>query len=197
MKLRSKIGAVTLVATMAVFAIGLIGCEEISNAATFDVPITITVRPASDNPTIPNVDTSCTDMSTNQDFMDNKDKIDGGTVKEAFFQITSFIDPVFTSGTSATQIFSTCAFTLTFDPVYMDTRVYNLGTFTNVPLGDLLAGRMAVPVSADFEAAINLIPRRPKFCFQAVYGALNSGPASASRIEGKLDVTVNFKAKAL
>ncbi|MCX6139893.1 MAG: hypothetical protein NTX15_03540 [Candidatus Kapabacteria bacterium] len=182
---------------IAVSSIGFSGCEEISKAATFSVPITISVSPKSDNPTIPKTDQSCTDMSTNKDFMDNKDKISGGKVKEAFFQITTLTNPVFTSGTAADQTFSTCSFTLTFDPVYGDARVYNLGTFTNVKLSDLLAGRMAVPVNTDFEDAIKLIPRRPKFCFNAVYGSFNTGPASASFIQGKLDVTIDFSVSAL
>ena len=193
----TRFGAFAFVLAIAVASIGFSGCEELANATTFTVPITLTVSPESNNPTIPKTDQSCTDMSTNTSFMDNKDKISGGTVKEAFFQIIDLKDPVFTSGTIADQSFTTCSFTLTFDPSYVDVKVYNLGTFTNVKLSDLLAGRMAVPVSTDFEEAIKLIPRRPKFCFNAVYGTLNTGPATASHIQGKLDVTINFEAKAL
>ncbi|MBK6292206.1 MAG: hypothetical protein IPP80_06930 [Ignavibacteria bacterium] len=193
----TRFGTFAFVLAMAVASIGFSGCEELANATTFTVPITITVRPESNNPSIPKTDQACKDMSTETSFMDNKDKISGGKVKEAFFQIIDLTDPVFASGTINDQIFTSCSFTLTFDASYGDVKVYNLGTFTNVKLSDLIAGKMAVPVSADFEEAIKLIPRRPKFCFNAVYGSFNTGPASAAHIQGKLDVTIDFEASAL
>lgn len=197
MTVRTKFIMAGIAAVALLSSLAITGCEELAQAATIRVPITLSVSPASDNPAIPTTNTSCYDMTTEKDFMDNKDKIEGGSVKEAFFRVTSLDNPTFTSGLLASQVFTTCAFTLTFDAAYGDTRVYNLGTFTNVNLGDLMASRISIPVNADFVDAIKLIPRRPLFCFHAVYGPLQSGPASAVRLEGKLDVTIDFEVNPL
>ncbi len=175
----------------------LSGCEEIAQAATLKIPITISLEPESTSPSIPKTDQSCKDLSSEKDLIDNRDKISGGTVKEAYFQITDLMNPRFASGGTDDQVFTRCSFTLVFDEQYGDTKTYQLGTFVNVRLADLMNGRMAIPVSSDFNEAIKLIPRRPKFCINAVYGSFNTGPATASFIKGKIDVVIDFEASAI
>jgi hypothetical protein len=146
---------------------------------------------------LPTSQVDCKDLSADSDFNDNKDRIKSGNVKEAFFQIERLDGPVFSSGNIIDQAFTNCSFSLIFDPAYGDPKEYNLGTFTNVSLSALMADRMSIPLSPDIVTAINLIPSRPKFCFKASYGPLNTGPATASYIGGKLDVVIDFQASAL
>ncbi|NQW30029.1 MAG: hypothetical protein HQ472_05900 [Ignavibacteria bacterium] len=178
-------------------SLSFLGCDAINAAATFKIPITVTVRPTGVNPTLPTTNISCEDLSTNTDFSDNKDKIKSGNVKEAFFQIERLDDPIFTSGVIADQVFTVCTFVMVFDPIYGDMKEYQLGTFTNISMQDLITSRMPITLNSDIVAAIGLIPSRPKFCFKATYGPLVSGPASASFIGGKLDVVLDFTASAL
>lgn len=182
---------------IAISSMSFIGCDAINAAATLKIPITVTVRPTGTDVNLPTTSVDCKDLGADSDFNDNKDRIKSGNVKEAFFQIERLDGPVFASGTIADQAFTTCTFALVFDPSYGDPKEYHLGTFTNVSLAALMADKMSIPLDTDIVTAINLIPSRPKFCFKATYGALNTGPATATFIGSRLEVVLDFQASAL
>ncbi len=177
------------------------GCEAITNAAKLKIPITVTVYPKTDNPSVPFVDEDCADLSTNSDFIENKDSFEGATVKEMYILINQLTDPVFTSGALTDQAFTNVRVSLVFDPIYGDPKVYELGLLTNVNLASILGpaggSPMFVPKGPDADAAVALILDRPKFCVRVDYGVMNTGPATATFIEGKVDITINFEASAI
>jgi len=190
-----RIGSIVTIASVAIMGLVTTACEEISNAATIKVPITVTVHPESINPSIPQTDVDCYDLSTNKDYNDNKDQIEGGELKSAAFQIIQLDNPTFDVNTA---VFSSVSFTLMFDPAYEDPKVYQLGNFTNISLASLLAGKVNVPLNDDVKEAINLIAKgRAKWCINAVYGPFVHGPGSADYLKGELDMTIDFTAKAL
>lgn len=177
------------------------GCEAITNAAKFKVPITVTIHPKSDNPVVPFVDEDCTDLSTNKDFIDNKDKFEEATVKEIKVLISQLVDPEFTSGSIADQYFSHIKVYLTFDPIYNDPTVYEIGVLQNISLASILGPiggtPMIVPKSSGADAAVSLILHRPKFCVSVDYGAMNTGPARAKFIQADADLTISFEGSAI
>lgn len=179
------------------FAVGITsflttGCEEITNAATVKVPLTVDLYPTSINPTIPQTDVDCVDLSENKDYNDNKDKIKDGDLKSASFQIQELNGAQFDPQTA---VFSTVTFTLKFDEVYGDTKVYQLGTFNNVAVKTLLEAPMNIPVTNDAKAAIELIARgRAKFCTECNYGPFTSGPGGADFLKGHLQLKIDFTA---
>jgi hypothetical protein len=197
MNLSSRLLSLAVVTLLAVASVGISSCDAITQAATIGVPITIDLYPASINPSIPTEDIDCADMTTIKDYQDNKDKIKRGELKTATFQILELNGPTFETSAA---VFSSVSFTLEFDATYGDTKVYNLGTFTNVPLADLLAGPMTVTLSADAQSAIDkIVAGREKFCVKAVYGPFNApiGAASADYLRGKISLTIDFKAEVL
>lgn len=179
------------------FAVGIsgfltTGCEEITNAATVKVPLTVDLYPESTNPSIPQTDVDCVDLTSNDDYNDNKDKIKDGDLKSASFQIDQLTGETFDRNTA---VFSTVTFTLKFDEVYGDSKVYQLGTFNNVAMKTLLDGPMNIPVTADAKTAIELIARgRAMFCTECQYGPFTSGPGSATYLKGHLQLNIDFTA---
>jgi len=201
-----------MVKTRMLHAIGVLGialtavlfissCDAITNAAKLKIPITVTIYPKGDNPVIPMTDEDCADLSTNKDFIDNKDQFEGATVKDLSVLITDLTNPVFASGTVNDQVFSHVKITLVFDPAYGDPNVYEIGTLTNVSLASVLgpAGGtpLMIPKSTGADAAVALILQRPKFCVSVDYGPMNTGAASATFIQAKVDLTINFEASAI
>lgn len=177
------LGASTLVTT---------GCEEITDAATINVPMTVDLYPTSINPNVPEVDADCVDLSEDSDYNDNKDKIKGGELKSVTFQITQLDQPQFDPQTA---VFSTVTFSLKFDESYADPKVYNLGTFNNVAVKDVMNAPMNIPVTNDAKQAIDLIARgRAKFCTECSYGPFTSGPGNAAYLKGHLQLKIDFKA---
>lgn len=168
------------------------GCEEITDAATINVPMTVDLYPTSINPNVPEVDADCVDLSEDSDYNDNKDKIKGGELKSVTFQITQLDQPQFDPQTA---VFSTVTFTLKFDEQYNDSKVYNLGTFNNVAVKDVMNAPMNIPVTNDAKQAIDLIARgRAKFCTECSYGPFTSGPGGAAYLKGHLQLKIDFKA---
>jgi hypothetical protein len=191
---------VTVSATVALAAGTILttGCDKLTEALDIKVPTTITLEPESYNATLPKTEISCEDLSDNSDLMKYKDNISGGSVSSATLGIESLQNAVFTSGTTADQVFTNVSCTMTFDPSYGDTKVYTVGTLSDVKLSDMLNGnKVSIPVSPDFNNVVKLIPQRPKFCFNLSYGNLKSGPATASYIKGKLEIKINFDASPL
>jgi hypothetical protein len=177
------------------------GCEAITNAAKLKIPIPVAFTLKADNPSIPFNSEDCTDLSTNTDYNNNKDSFEGATVKDITILVTDLTDPIFTSGTIADQQFTNVRVTMVFDPSYGDTKVYELGTLSNVSLaaihGPTGGTAMNVPKGSDADVAAALILNRPKFCVRVDDGALNTGPASAKHIEAKVELTINFEASAI
>lgn len=200
MRQRLRLLALPLAIAM-VCAMFIGGCEAITNAAKLKIPITVSIHPKSDNPVIPFVDEDCADLSTNKDYLDNKDQFEGATVKELKVLIDQLVNPVFTSGTLADQKFTYVRVYLVFDPIYNDPQVYEIGGLTDVSLAGMYgpAGGTAlvIPKSSGADEAVKLILQRPKFCVRVDYGAMNTGPASATHIEGTVDLTLNFEASAI
>ncbi|GMV53669.1 MAG: hypothetical protein D8M52_09340 [Chlorobi bacterium] len=174
------------------------GCDLLADATTINVPITVTINPASDKPSLPNVSEDCVDLSTNQDYIDNKDKFKGATIKSIAGIITNLNNPVFTAGTLAEQKLSFIKVHLVFDPIYQDNKVYEIASVSNVALRDVLASEGAAPmniaVTPDANSAARLILERPKFCFRISYGTMNTGPVTADFIKSKFDIIINFEA---
>lgn len=177
------------------------GCDAITNAAKIKIPIEVKVYPKSDNPNIPMVDADCADLSTNKDYIDNKDQFEGATVKDVSAIITDLVDPVFASGTANDQVFTNITVHLTFDPSYGDPTVYEIANLTNVSLPGVLAPMggtpLMLPKSPGADAAIAKILQRPKFCVSVNYGPMNTGPATAKFIQATIVLTVNFEASAI
>ena len=197
MNVMSRFGAIVTIVALAIVSIGISSCEAITEAATVGVPITIELFPESINPTIPTEDVDCADMASFKDYQDNKDMIKSGEPKDAYFEIEELQNPTFNT---AVAVFSFVRFQLEFDASYGDSKVYDLGTFTNVSLQSLLDGPVQVPITDDSRQAINkIVDGQEKFCVKAVYGAFNApiGAASASYLKGKLSLTIDFKAEVL
>lgn len=198
MKSIERIATVVAMFALVVGSFLTSGCDQLTEALDIKVPTTITLEPESVNATLPKTEVSCEDLSDNSDLMKYKDNIKGGSVTSATFAIQTLTNPVFTSGAIADQVFNNVSCTMTFDPSYGDTKVYTVGTLNNVKLSDMLDGnKITIPVSSDFNNVVKLIPQRPKFCFALSYGTLNTGPATAAYIKGKLEIKLNFEANPL
>lgn len=192
MKRWMTISTIAAVALMATSVLMTTGCEEITDAATINVPMTVDLYPTSINPNVPEVDNDCVDLSEDSDYNDNKDKIKGGELKSITFQITELTQPQFDPQTA---VFSTVTFSLKFDESYGDNKVYNLGTFNNVAVKDVMNAPMNIPVTNDAKQAIDLIARgRAKFCTECSYGPFTSGPGGAAFLKGHLQLKIDFKA---
>lgn len=197
-------GLLTLSVGMAL-ALMLDGCDALTKASQIDVPIEVSVPINGTGNVIPKTTTDCQDLSTNKDFMDNKDKIASGTVSQAYLFLNGPVNPVYSdpSVTTSNAIFSKVSFYLTFPAEYNDPKQYKLGEFTNVKLTDLMApgttGKgYSIPVSSDVNEAINLLRQRPKFCTVSAYGTLQNGAtAKADLLTGTLKFTLAFKVNVL
>lgn len=181
------------------------GCDAIENATQIDVPITVTFDFDGTGNVAPTVNTDCTDLSTNKDFNDNKDKITGGSVKEAYIRLTNvsslaFSNPAVNAGNAT---FTNVRFDLKFDEMYNDNTLYNLGSFSNVKLSELIAtgdGKgYKIPVNnADIDRTVKLLKLRPKFCIISTYGPFqNNTTGTSTFIQGQLEVTFKFEVDAL
>lgn len=190
-----RLMTISTIAAFVLFGVSTLvttGCEEITNAATVKVPLTVDLYPTSTNPTIPQTDVDCIDLTENSDYNDNKDKIKGGELKSASFELEELYGAQFDP---QTVVFSTVTFTLKFHEDYGDSKVYQLGTFTNVAMKSLFDAPMNIPVTSDAKAAIDLIARgRAKFCTECQYGPFTTGAGSASYLKGHLQLKIDFKA---
>lgn len=186
--------------------VGLFGCEEISNLALIDVPITSNINFSSTGNVAPSTSNDCVDLSDNKDFNDNKSRIKSAEVQEAWVRIANLSSPQFSSpGTTLDNaVLSSARYVLTFDPEYGDTKEYLLGTATNVPLKDLvtsaenLKGYKITIDNAAISPAANLISRRPKFCIRSEYGPLvGGGTVTSPAMNGTFALTFKFKVDPL
>ena len=176
-------------------SISIAGCEALTEAASFNVPIDIELYPESISPAIPTVDVDCTDLAELKDYQDNKDAITGGELTGITFQIIELTAPDFTPSGSD---FTTVSFTLTFDPEYGDTKVYDLGTFSDINVGGLMTSAMTIPVTDDAREALDkILGGQEKFCCTASYGPLSTGAGSADYLMGELILSIDFTASAL
>ncbi len=177
------------------------GCDALTKAATVKVPITVTVYPKGNNVTIPLVQQDCADLSTNKDYLDNKDRFKDARINKLEGLISQLVNPSFASGSLNDQVFTFVKVFLVFDPIYMDSKVYEIGTISNLSLASVYGPGGGTPIeitkTADADKAAKLILERPRFCFQVQYGPLNTGPATADFIEAKVDITIDFEASAL
>ena len=126
-----RVGSVFVVLAAIVVGLSTTACEEVTKAASIKVPITISVNPESINPTIPQTDIDCYDLTENKDYNDNADKITEGELKSAAFQIIQLDNPSFATSSA---VFSTISFELKFHEDYEDPKMYQLGTFNNIAL---------------------------------------------------------------
>lgn len=172
-------------------------CDSIIDASSINVPIEVNISGDAVNPSIPSSDDACTDLTTQSAFNDNVARIRGGRVSDLTLRITDLTNPVFTSGTLSTQVFSRVTLTLRFDQQYGDARVYTLGEFTNVSLADLMSQPRSLVLHGDANDAIGKMTSQPKFCVTVSYGSLASGPASADYIRAALAMTLTFEARTL
>ena len=186
-----------IIASMIVLAmsISIAGCEALTEAASINVPIDIELYPESISPALPTLDMDCTDLAEIKDYQDNKDLISGGELTGITFQILELTAPDFPPSSSS---FTTVTFTLNFDPDYGDSKTYELGTFSDVNIGDLMTSPMTIPVTDDARAALEkILEGQEKFCCTASYGPLNSGAGSADYLMGELILSIDFTASAL
>jgi hypothetical protein len=192
--------------TAAVVGMAVInGCDALENATQIDVPITVTMDFTGTGNVAPKTVTDCTDLSTNKDFNDNKSKITGGSVKEAYIRLTNlsgleFSNPAVNAGNA---MFTNVRFDLKFDAVYNDPTVYNLGSFSNVKLSDLVATGPGtgykIPINnAEIDRAVKLLKVRPKFCIVSTYGSFqNATTGTAPLVQGQMEITFKFEVDAL
>lgn len=177
------------------------GCDAITKATQIGVPVEITIPIAGTGNFVPKTSTDCQDLSTNKDVMDNKDKIAGGSVSEAWILLNTVQNPVFSNPsvnmTNATL--SKVTFYMTFPPEFGDTKQYKLGEFSNVKLTDLMVpgtnGKgYAIPVSSEVNEAIGLIKDRLRFCTVSTYGTFQDGTtATSTNVAGQVKFTIKFK----
>jgi hypothetical protein len=174
-----------------VFVSSFSACEQIADATSVDVPINVNLAFNASPATFPSVDNECVDLTSNKDFNDNKDKIDGGELSSIAFQITELSGADFNPETA---IISNVRFVLRFDPSYGDNTEYEVGTFSNIKIKDLLSQSYNVNVTPIINTVIGEIPDRPKFCVYATYGALNGAPISnAASLRCSLSLQFRFK----
>lgn len=187
-------------------AISLLSCDEISKASQIGVPITVSFPIDAEGAVSPKEDLSCTDLSENKDFNDNKDKVVGGSVKQAYVRLENLANPQFSDPgmTLDNAVLQSVRYVLVFDERYGDKREYEIASASNVPVRQLLTTTPTekgylLPVSGGaINDAVKLIARRPKFCVRSIYGPLvGGGTISADRITGALDVTFEFKVETL
>lgn len=181
-------------------------CDEISKASQIGVPITVSFAIDAEGAISPTEDVSCTDLSENKDFNDNKDKVVGGSVKQAYVRLGMVSNPRFSdpSITLDNAVLQSVRYVLVFDERYGDKREYEIASASNVPLRQLMTtsptekGYLLPASSGTINDAVKLIARRPKFCVRSIYGPLvGGGTVAADRIEGSLDVTFEFKVETL
>ena len=183
-------------ALLALFVGGFaVSCDALNEATEIDVPIDITFWPESESLTIPHDQVDCVNMAEIKDYADNKDAIESAELLSATFMIDDLRFPSFDP---ATAVMTTLNFTLVFDEEYGDTKVYNIGTFTDIPFADVMGVEKDIPLNADANAAIQkILAGQEKFCVTASYGPLDSGAADAGYLLSKIVLTVKFKASVI
>ena len=186
-----------VLAGAALMSMLIASCDSIIDVSSIDVPIEVNISGDAVNPSIPSSDDACTDLTTKSAFNDNVARIRSGRVSDLTLRITDLTNPVFTSGTLSTQVFSRVTLTLRFDQQYGDARVYTLGEFTDVSLADLMSQPRSLVLHSDANEAIGKMTSQPKFCVTVSYGSLASGPASADYIRAALAMTLTFEARTL
>lgn len=205
MKRRIHMFGILIISIGASLSLILNGCDAITKAAQIDVPVEITIPITGTGNFVPKTSSDCQDLSTNKDVMDNKDKIDGGTVSEAWILLSTVQDPVFSNPAvnMTNAMFSNVTFYLTFPADFGDTKQYKLGEFSNVKLSDLMMpgtkGKgYSVPVSSEVNAAISLIKTRLRFCTVSAYGTFQDGTtATAANVVGQIKFTIKFKVNTI
>jgi hypothetical protein len=205
MKRRVHLFGILAICIGASLSMMLNGCDALTKATQIDVPVEITVPIAGTGNFVPKTSSDCQDLSTNKDVMDNKDKIDGGSVSEAWILLSTVQNPVFSNPsvnmTNAT--FSKVSFYLTFPPEFGDTKQYKLGEFSDVKLSDLMLpgskGKgYSIPVSSEVNAAIGLIKTRLRFCTVSTYGTFQDGTtATSTNVLGQVKFTIKFKVNTI
>jgi hypothetical protein len=171
----------------------LASCDALEDATTVNVPIEVTFSVNTSGST-PKTLTDCTDLNDYGDYAEYKDKIDGGTVESLTFQAWGYAgDPPVESA-----VMTTIRYTLQFDASYGDPTEYELGTFTNQSVQELINGPKTLPVdNPALNSILNQLKNRPKFCIKQYYGNFTTGTGNILSFTGELTVKFALKASAV
>ncbi len=192
MKTLVRLGAMALIVVVSAFTFH--GCDALTKATEIKVNMPIDININVNNSTVPSTQLNSVDVSTNQTFKDNADRIKGADLLSVKLVLTNY------TGTpdAATALYSNIHYVLKFDPSYGDNTPYTIGDFNNVRPTDLMGAGQTVTVdNPTLNSILDNLKSRPKFSIQSTYTLSGGATGTITSMNGTATLTFQLTASPL